>query len=260
MDLSNKLLTVDFNYTKIKIGNWLFKNCFPIYNFTYKRFKLKNDLDELNTLKKIVSEGSYVLDIGANIGFYATIISNLTGKTGKVFCFEPDTTNFKYLKKNTKKLNNVVLFNNAVSHKEDTIKIYKSKLLNVDHRTYPVNNYQSIEEVKAISIDELIHKKIITKVDIIKIDIQGYELVAFKGMLNLLKTNKTLRIVAEYWPHGFMRAGYSAIEFYDFFNDLGYKFSKIESGKLIPLTKNFVIDNNSQPFEFSFNVLIENIS
>ena len=110
----------------------------------------------------------------------------------------------------------------AVSDSDSVLKVYKSKLLNVDHRTYPVNNYDSIEEVKATSIDKLISDKTILAPDIIKIDIQGYELVAFKGMKKLLSESKDLKIVAEFWPHGFMRAGSSALELFDFFDGLGY--------------------------------------
>ena len=135
---------MNLDYAKIKLGNWLFKNCFPLYNFSYSRFKLKNDAFEIATLKQIIKPGSYVLDIGANIGFYSKILSKIVGNNGQVFCFEPDKINFNYLKKNTASLKNTTLFNNAVSDKKDVIKVYKSKLLNFDHRTYPVNDYESI--------------------------------------------------------------------------------------------------------------------
>ncbi|HOZ87454.1 MAG TPA: FkbM family methyltransferase [Bacteroidia bacterium] len=250
---------MDLNYTKIKLGNWLFKNCFPLYNFSYSRFKLKNDAFEIEILKKTIQPGSYVLDIGANIGFYSKILSSVVGEKGRIFCFEPDEVNFGYLKKNTAQLKNVELFNNAVSDKKDVIKVYKSKMLNVDHRTYPVDDYESVEEINAVSIDDLIAEKKIPRVDVIKIDIQGYELFAFKGMLNLLKSNKDLKIVAEYWPHGFKKAGYSAVEFYRFFTDLNYKFSTIENNQVLPLTEKYIADNNDQPYEFFFNVLIERV-
>jgi fibrillarin-like rRNA methylase len=106
---------VDFNYTKIKIGNWLYKNCFPLYNFTYTRFKNKNDRHEIELLKKLIKPGDHVLDIGANIGFYAKILSGFVGEKGKVYCFEPDSTNYKYLVRNTNGHNNIKLFNLAVS-------------------------------------------------------------------------------------------------------------------------------------------------
>lgn len=247
---------MDFNYTKIKIGNWLYKNCFPLYNFTYTRFKNKNDLHEIELLKQLIKPGDHVLDIGANIGFYALIISNLVGEKGKVYCFEPDKTNFNYLVKNTKGIENIKLFNLAVSDKEEVIKVYKSKLLNVDHRTYPVNNYDSVEEINAKSIDLMLGKEI-EKIDLIKIDIQGFELTAFKGMENLLSKQNNIKIIAEYWPHGFKRAGTSAIEFYDFFDKLNYQFKLIDTGKTTELNRNYIVENNDKPFEFSFNVLIE---
>lgn len=247
---------MDFNYTKIKIGNWLYKNCFPLYNFTYTRFKNKNDKHEIDLLKQLIKPGDHVLDIGANIGFYAKIISGLVGEKGRVYCFEPDSTNYNYLIKNTKGVNNITPFNLAVSDKAEVIKVYKSKLLNVDHRTYPVNNYDSVEEINAKSIDGMLGKEI-EKVDLIKIDIQGFELTAFKGMQKLLSDSPSLKIIAEYWPHGFKRAGTSAIEFYDFFDKLNYQFKLIDEGKISILTRDHVVKNNEREFEFSFNVLIE---
>jgi FkbM family methyltransferase len=248
---------MDFNYTKIKVGNFLYKYCFPLYNISYSSFKTKNDKTEIALLKKIIQPGDTVLDIGANIGFYAKILSGLTSNKGQVFCFEPDSQNFKYLVKNTKGLKNINLFNKAVSDKTDVIKVYKSKLLNVDHRTYPVNNYDSIEEISSISIDELVDAKVISHVNVIKIDIQGYELTAFNGMKRLLSANNDIKIIAEYWPHGFKRAGTSAIAFYDFFDAMGYSFYLIDNNGLTKISKDYVVTNNDKPFEFSFNVLIK---
>ncbi|MES2512975.1 MAG: FkbM family methyltransferase [Bacteroidota bacterium] len=248
---------MDFNYTKIKLGNILYKYCFPLYNLSYSQFKLKNDKTEIELLKKIIKPGDHILDIGANIGFYAKLLSQFTTDKGRVYCFEPDSQNFKYLKKNTKGINNIELFNKAVSDKTDVIKVYKSKLLNVDHRTYPVNNYDSVEEMTSVSIDELIKDRTISKVNVIKIDIQGFELTAFSGMKHLLSSSNDLKIIAEYWPHGFKRAGTSAIAFYDFFNELGYSFYLIDNDTLTKITKDYIVENNDKPFEFSFNVLVQ---
>jgi FkbM family methyltransferase len=239
----------------LKFGDFLYKNCFPLYKTMYRVFKNKQDAEEIALLKKLIKPGDKIADIGANIGFYATLLSEFTGTNGNVYCFEPDSTNFGYLKKATANKSNITIFNMAVSDSDSVLKVYKSKLLNVDHRTYPVNNYDSIEEVKATSIDKLISDKTILAPNIIKIDIQGYELVAFKGMQNLLKQSSDLKIVAEFWPHGFMRAGSSAIELFDFFDGLGYSIYFIGENEN-KVSKEYVIENNKQPFEFSFNVLI----
>lgn len=248
---------MDFNYTKIKFGNWLFKNCFPLYNYSYKRFKLKNDKTEIDVLKSLIKPGDHILDIGANIGFYAALLSEMTGPGGTVYCFEPDGLNFSHLQKNAAKLSNVKLFNKAVAAEKGILKVYKSKLLNVDHRTYPVNNYDSIEEIEAVSIDDMIAQGLIKQVNIIKIDIQGFELSAFTGMRQLLSAQSDLKIVAEYWPHGFKRAGVSALQFYDFFHELGYTFTILEDQGTKTLSRAYVAEYNEAPFEFSFNVLIQ---
>lgn len=247
---------MDFNYTKIKLGNWLYRYCFPLYDLSYSRFKMKNDKDEISLMRRIVKPGDHVLDIGANIGFYAKLLSEMTGSKGKVYSFEPDARNFKYLKNKVRNLTNVELFQGAVSEKNETLKIYRSKLLNVDHRTYPVNNYESVDEIAAWSIDSLVADKTIQRVDVIKIDIQGYELSAFKGMQQLLK-NASPKILAEYWPHGFRRAGTTAVEFFDFFAALGYKFYEIKGDNLLPISREYIEVHNEEPFEFSFNVLIK---
>lgn len=241
----------------LKFGNFLYRNCFPLYKVMYSVFKNRQDAAEIGLLKTIIKPGDTILDIGANIGFYAKILSDLTGARGKVYCFEPDSTNFSYLQKAVKDHKNISTFNMAVSDAESVLKVYKSKLLNVDHRTYPVNNYDSIEEVKANSIDNLISSGTIQPANIIKIDIQGYELVAFKGMKKLLSESRDLKIVAEFWPHGFMRAGSSAIELFDFFGSLGYSIYFIGTNSDQKVTREYVTQNNKQPFEFSFNVLIK---
>lgn len=241
----------------LKLGNFLYKNAYPLYKVMYTVFKNKQDAQEIALLKQIIKPGDVILDIGANIGYYAKILSDITGKQGKVFCFEPDAVNFKHLQDATQSYTNIAIFNMAVSDNESILKIYKSKLLNVDHRTYPVNNYDSVEEVKANSIDLLINSGTISIPKVIKIDIQGYELTAFKGMNNLLKQSNDLKIVAEFWPHGFKRAGTSAIELFDFFDALGYSIYFIDNTGNKKVTREYVETNNSQPFEFSFNVLIK---
>ena len=59
--------------------------------------------------KNIIKPGMRVLDLGANIGFYTVLFSKLVGENGKVFAFEPDPKNFKYLEGNIKTLHNVIV-------------------------------------------------------------------------------------------------------------------------------------------------------
>lgn len=246
---------MDFGYTKIRVGNWLYRHCFPLYDLSYSRFKRRNDKDEIALTRRLVRPGDHVLDIGANIGFYAELLSELTGTEGRVYSFEPDARNFRRLRDRVGDRANVELFQAAVSERNGTLKIYRSKLLNVDHRTYPVDNYESVDDVAAWSIDSLVAARTVQRVDVVKIDVQGYELSAFRGMQQLLE-RASPTILAEFWPHGFRRAGTSASELFDFFSALDYAFFEIRGADLVPISRDFVEAHDDEPFEFGLNVLI----
>lgn len=88
----------------------------------YAVFKNRQDKFEIELLKKYIQKNDTVLDIGANIGFYATILSDIVGKNGKVHCFEPDTKNFSHLQNITQNYSNIIINNKAVSSKNRNIK------------------------------------------------------------------------------------------------------------------------------------------
>ena len=244
------------NYTKIKLGHLLYRFCYPLYKVMYFRYKRKNDKNEIRVLKDAIHRGDTVLDIGANTGFYALLFSNLAGDQGHVICFEPDRKNYLRLAKNKFPRNNISMYNMAVSDKNEIIKIYRSKLLNVDHRTYPVNNAESVSEIEAVALDEFLEKKLVMTADVIKIDIQGYEMTAFKGMTRILRQSRNLKILSEVWPHGLRKAGSSSIEYYRFFKERDFTIYSIGDNGEDELDESFVIENDQQPFEFSYNILI----
>lgn len=194
----------------IKIGDFLYKNAFPVYNTIYPFFKRRQDKHEIALMKQYIRKGDVVLDIGANIGFYTNILSELVGENGRVYAFEPDKTNYSYLIQNTGHLKNVEFYNKAVSDKTGKITLYHSDLLNVDHKTYATNDYTSTSEIECVAMDDIIPDQ---KVDFIKIDIQGYEYFAFKGMLEIFRKNDNLKIITELYPYGLNNSGTKVTDF-----------------------------------------------
>lgn len=217
----------------IKLGDLLYKHAFPVYNIIYPVFKRRQDKDEIALLKQYIKPGDTVLDIGANIGFYTRILSELVGETGKVYAFEPDTTNFRYLQQNARQLKNAALYNQAVSDHTGSITLYRSTMLNVDHKTYASDAYSEKYEIPCISPDELLEGK---PVQFIKIDIQGYEYFAFRGMRRILQENPGLRILSEFFPYGIKKSGVSLRDFLDLFTGSGFTVSLIEDGQFRAIT------------------------
>lgn len=211
----------------------LYKYFFPIYNILYSRFKKQQDKQEIEMMRNLIKPGNQILDIGANIGFYAKILSKAVGAEGEVHCFEPDNQNFKHLISNTQNLENVVLNKAAVSDTEGELTFYTSHRINVDHRSYQTEKYHSKHKVKAITIDGYVNGKF--KVDGIKMDIQGAEFPALCGMRKTLAANPDLFLFMELWPDGLLKSGSSVKEVFEFFTQEGFRLYHLYNG-----TKEFI--------------------
>ncbi|MBL7893201.1 MAG: FkbM family methyltransferase [Bacteroidia bacterium] len=238
----------------ISIGNLLFRHFFPVYNIIYPIFKYRQDAEEIEFLKRTVKKGDVVLDIGANIGFYSKILSDLVGPSGKVYSFEPDKVNFNYFLKNTNGLTNIVPVNKAVADQTKTLKLYTSKLLNVDHRTYKVDEYEKELTIDAVSIDDFVNDTF--KVDFIKMDIQGFEVSALKGMKQTFVKNRTAKMLTELWPYGLRKAGHSCAELINLVEQYGLMVHELKDDETKPLDKNRISRIENAEFEFGLNIFI----
>jgi hypothetical protein len=90
--------------------------------------------------------------------------------------------------------------------------LYQSDQNFGDHRTYePTRNSEKVRStmpVEAISLDEYFEVTP-TRVDFLKMDIQGSEYDAFCGMQRILRENPNITILTEFWPKGLEQAGAS---------------------------------------------------
>jgi FkbM family methyltransferase len=194
-----------------RVGNKVYDHAFPIYFLCYRAFKACADRAEHQLLKRTLCEGAVVVDAGANIGIYSQFLSRCVGPTGVVHSFEPSQENFKRLQSAVRKLANVRLSEAAVGEYSGKSKLYVSDKLNVDHRTYATEG----DSCRAVPIDIVAlddYFKPGQRVDLIKMDIQGYELHALLGANRVLVDNPNVKLVLEFWPYGLKQAGANWIE------------------------------------------------
>jgi FkbM family methyltransferase len=197
-----------------RVGNKAYDHAFPFYRLCYCAFKAYADRAERQLLKRILSGGDVVVDAGANIGVYSQFLSRCVGATGVVHSFEPSPENFKRLQSAARKLANVRLSQAAVGKCSGRCKLYLSDKLNVDHRAYTTDE----DPRRAVSIDIIAlddYFKPGQRVDLIKMDIQGYELHALRGANRVLADNPSVKLLLEFWPHGLKQAGASWSELID---------------------------------------------
>jgi FkbM family methyltransferase len=189
-----------------RIGNKLYKAAFPIYRPLYNVFKSYADRAERRLLARHLSPGSVVVDGGANIGIYSQFLARCVGPAGMVHSFEPDLENFTRLRTAVAGLPNVRVNRFALSDKTGDSLLYLSQQLNVDHRAYPTESeMRQTVSIQSITLDD--YFKAGERVDLIKMDIQGYELHALRGANRVLEDNPDIKLLVEFWPYGLKQAG-----------------------------------------------------
>src|SRR6266436_9105824 len=170
------------------IGNKAYVRAFPIYRLFYGAFKAYTDRAERQLLRKILCHGAVVADVGANIGIYSQFFSRCVGPTGLVHSFEPSPENFRRLRSAARKFSNICLSQVAVGERSERSKLYVSNELNVDHRTYvPEGDSRPSIDIDIVALDDYFQPG--QRVDLIKMDIQGYELQALRGATRVLADN-----------------------------------------------------------------------
>jgi FkbM family methyltransferase len=148
---------------------------------------------EMKVISCIVSQGQFVLDIGANVGFYTILLSRLVGSSGKVYSFEPISQNYEILQNVVRDghLSNVQIFHAAVDQKpgeldmvipdrQDFTGFYQARLAEWEELGRK-------ERVKVVSLDDLMIDGTLKSVDFIKCDAEGNELRILLGASGLLK-------------------------------------------------------------------------
>jgi FkbM family methyltransferase len=122
-----------------------------------------------------------IIDCGAHIGLYSLKMAR-SGR--RVISIEPENQNFQYLTLNirlNKFVEKILPLKLAVSDKNGFILLMKTKNSTTNSIIH-ADNYVETETVKTISLDTLIHKLQLDSVDILKLDVEGAELLALKGL------------------------------------------------------------------------------
>jgi len=189
-------------------------------------------------IKRNISSGDIVIDIGANIGYFTLIMAKCIRENGKVFSFEPEPKNFELLKKNVEINNysNVILEKKAIGNKTGTTNLYLAdKKNNVFssgmHRIFRSDLVSQIPDpisVNIIKLDDYLQDlKFIKKIRLIKIDVEGAEFDVLKGMNKILDENKEIEIVMEFSSENLEDYGSNTPDVVDFLMNKGFKLSII---------------------------------
>lgn len=193
----------------------------------------RHEAETTAQLRQLLRPGMVVLDVGAHVGYYTRLASQLVGETGQVIAFEPHPRNHHYLEDNTRKRPNVTRLQVALAEAEGTAELHDylmmsaSGSLHYDEAMREVQMAQLSEAdiaprigrdfqpqtytVRTAPMDALLQERGIAQVDVIKMDIEGAEIGALRGMPRTIQQSDSLALVMEYNPLGLQAFGHDPV-------------------------------------------------
>ena len=189
-------------------------------------------------LYSLVKTGDVVLDVGTNIGETLLHFGKLVGDTGFAYGFEPDEANYKNVQTNIalNGMKNLHVFNVGVSDTKAEVKLFRVDPNNLGmNRILNETEAQGFDDFTVIqtdTLDNVVVANNITRVDVIKIDIEGYEVHALRGAENLLRTLRP-RLFIEVGYTRLINLGTSPTEMVTYLKSLGYRIFHAETDEEI---------------------------
>jgi len=241
-NLCSLLRNLGFRFAQVRIGKiklWVdLEDGLGQYVFIHRRY----EAFETSLIEQIARPGMTVVDIGANIGYYTLILASRVGKMGKVYAIEPEPTNMMLLQRNIQlnRLSNVVCEQTAVLDYEGQVTLYLSDINHGDHRVFDAADDDRFNagtprnqiSVRTIVLDRYL-ANVGAQVDLVKMDIQGAEMLALDGMVNTL-SNPNLVLFCEFWPYALRQTHNEPSKFLESLKQLGFEiFEIIEANQTV---------------------------
>jgi FkbM family methyltransferase len=210
--------------------------------FAYKRH-LEDPLLELARRHPELFTGGDVLDIGANVGYTASVLAAAAGAGSRVFAFEPERSNHAMLEEVVRSRglgSRVFPVRAAVGDREGEVAIRINRRHRADHRVMTPElalrgGDAPSEIVPLVSVDEFAARERIQRVAFVKIDVQGYELPVCEGMSGTLERSPDASVAFEYAPGMMRELGFDPGALLEFFVRRGYRMYLVRRGRaLVP--------------------------
>lgn len=185
-----------------------------------------------------IRPGAHVVDIGAQFGYFTVLAALKTGEAGRVHSFEPVPTNLTVLRRNVE-LNRcegvVDIVPKAVGEHSTTVPILISEGSH-SHGIHPHPDIKTrqVLDVECVTLDDQLRDG---KVDVMKMDIEGHEPHALKGMRKVLGRSRSLVLFLELAPVLLRSGGTRPEAFIKQIRDMGFTVQAVDEDarRLLPI-------------------------
>ncbi len=202
--------------------------------------------DILSALRKLIRPGMTFLDVGANIGEVSLFAAKRVGKDGRVIAFEPIASICQSFRGNISAngFANVTLLEMGAADfvGEASIFVQPERFADGSHHRglgtmYPSSSRNHlVDTIRVTTIDTVVAELGLSRIDIIKMDVEGAELAALRGAVGTIARFKPI-IAMEIGEETCRSAGYAPGDALTLLASIGYRFAKIRrNGRLKPIT------------------------
>jgi FkbM family methyltransferase len=192
--------------------------------------------------------GDVVVDIGANLGWYSLLAEQLAPRSVSIYAFEPDPGNFELLTENLRinRSRQVTPVEQGVAARSGILELHRYKQGNLGrHSILPINAGEKIS-VSMTTLDQFWAERGLEgrRLRFIKIDVEGYELMALRGGCRVLAQCPLL--LAEYSPQYMRSGGLRPGELVEYLVDLAFQPHILRGGRLHPIDPAELADSERQ--------------
>lgn len=185
--------------------------------------------------------GAVIFDVGAHFGYLAKEFCQLRPQA-KIHCFEPVEYTRSVLVRVMKPYRNSVIedfaFSDTNGFVDISIPVKESGNLGIglSHFGSELARDYIIEKIKTVRLDDYVTDQGISRLDFIKCDVEGAELLVFKGGASTIVKFRPV-VYAEILDQHTRRLGYAAQEIFDFFTEISYRsYVMDKTGGLVEVT------------------------
>lgn len=184
-------------------------------------------------LPRLVRAGDTAVDIGANLGYYARTISRLAGPSGKVYAVEPVAPIRRVLSRNLRRCGNVEILPYALGTESKPIVMANDSARETGYFGTGQNFVNDAGEKADVEFTAQMRRgselfAALPRLDFIKCDIEGYEVVVMNEMRPLLEKFRPTVLIET--------GGANRPQIVVLFTELGYTGYMLDRGREVPLT------------------------
>lgn len=196
-----------------------------------------SDADNTFNVLSFLGNAKTIFDVGGNMGQTALAISQKVSHDATIYSFEPYPATYQKFKNNlllNPLIKNIIAENIALGETESELLMFQDCATNSGGFRIVYDkekNNSGVVKTQSTSIDSYVKNNNISKIDFIKIDVEGFEMTVLKGAKNTLLNHRP-KLFIELNDSNLNKQNASSKALITFLVSMGYKISNAASGAI----------------------------